>query len=267
MFAPRWNRRAVRLPVFAAAFFSFSISALSVHAQGSSGASADIESRTLIDLPTAGLIPHGGVALDMDFYQSGGVLAGVSVGLWNRLMAGISYGGADLLGMETPTWNKAPGLSLKVRLLEETLEFPAVALGFSSQGKEAFLREKNRYLIKSRGIYAVMSKNYTALGSMGFHGGVNYSFETDDGDTDPDLFFAVEKSITPFASAVAEYDLGVNDSNSGALGRGRGYLNLGFDISVGSGFTIGLNFKDLLKNQQTTAFGNRTIRLEFVRIR
>ena len=238
---------------------------MSACGQGSSGADAKLESRYLIDVPTAGIIPHGSLALDLDFFQNGGLLSGLSLGLWNRLVLGISYGGAGLIGTESPVWNKTPGFALKVRLLDETDFVPAIALGFDSQGKEFYVDRLDRYAIKSMGFFAVVSKNYGAWGFLSFHGGANYSLERGDGDDDPNFFGGIEKTIGPVASVLAEYNLGMNDSNRDALGRGRGYLNFGIRTSIGGGFTIGFNLKDVLKNQQDASVGNRTVRLEYLR--
>jgi hypothetical protein len=57
----------------------------------------------------------------------------------------------------------------------------------------------------------------------------------------------------------------MNDSNMGAQGRGRGYLNAGIRGSLGKGFTIGFNLKDIIKNQQEVSIGNRTLKCEFIR--
>jgi len=240
-------------------FFQF------VNAQGSAGTDAKIEPRYLIDLPTAGMIPHGSFALDMDIYQDDGLLAGTSLGLFDRLIIGVSYGGANLIGKENPTWNSIPGFQIKLRLLNETVFIPAIALGFDSQGKEVYNKQLERYTIKSPGFFAVASKNYNALGNLSFHGGVNYSLERADKDRDPNIFLGAEKSVGPFISILAEYNLGWNDSHNNALGRGRGYFNLGARISVGTGFSVGLNFKDVLKNQQEFTIGNRTLMLEYVK--
>ncbi len=233
-------------------------------AQGSAGERAAFEPRYLIDLPTAGMIPHNTLALDMDFYHSGGLLVGVSIGLFDRLDAGLSYGGVGVIGTESPVWNNSTGFHLKVRLLEESVLLPAIALGFDSQGKEEYVDPPGRYVIKSRGLYAVASKNYSAMGSLSLHGGVNYSLERGDDDTDPNFFVGIEKTIGASVSAVGEYDLALNDTNQDALGRGRGYLNIGLKASLGRGFTLGLNLKDLLRNQQTISIGNRTIAVEYL---
>jgi hypothetical protein len=233
-------------------------------AQGSSGEKATFEPRFLIDMPTAGMLPHNTLALDLDFYHTGGLLVGFSIGLFDRLDAGLSYGGVGIIGTESPAWNNSPGFHLKVRLIEESILLPAIALGFDSQGKEEYVDPPGRYVIKSRGIYAVASKNYSAMGSLSLHGGVNYSLERGDDDTDPDFFVGIEKTIGAAVSAVGEYDLGLNDTNADALGRGRGYLNVGVRASLGKGLTLCLNLKDLLRNQQTISIGNRTISIEFL---
>jgi hypothetical protein len=238
--------------------------AAGARAQGSSGAGATYEPRTLIDLPTAGMLPNATLATDLDFYHSGGLLVGFSVGLWNRLDAGLSYGGVGVIGTESPAWNDAPGFHVKIRLFEESVVLPAIALGFDSQGKEEYLDHPGRYLIKSRGLYAVASKNYDAMGYLSLHGGVSYSLERGDDDTDPDLFVGIEKTIGSAVSAVGEYDFAFNDTNREALGRGRGYLNVGLRAALGKGLTLGLNLKDLLRNQQTISIGNRTISVEFL---
>jgi hypothetical protein len=235
-----------------------------ITAQGTAGTAARYELRYLIDVPTAGMIPHGALALDMDVYHGGGLLAGVSLGAFDWLLIGISYGGGNIIGNETPAWNTIPGFQCKVRLLNESVAFPALVFGFDSQGKELYDKTLSRYSVKSMGFYAVASKNYEVVGNLSFHGGINYSLERADGDKDPNIFLGAEKSIGPVLSVLGEYDLGWNDSNHQAFGKGRGYLNLSVRVSLGKGFSLGMNMKDILKNQQEVTVGNRTLTLEYI---
>ena len=232
-------------------------------AQGSAGTSATLESRALIDLPTSGMLSHGKFALDMDFYQGGGLLVRISSGVFNRLLLGISYGGGKIIGTEQPTWNSVPGYSVRFRIIEETMAIPAIAFGFDSQGKEFYIDSLSRYAIKSLGFYVVASKNYEVLGFLSVHGGINYSLERADGDKDPNLFLGIEKTLGSIISTIAEYNLSINDSNQDALGKGRGYLNIGIRASIGDGFTLGFNLKDITRNQQDLTVGNRTMMLEY----
>jgi hypothetical protein len=232
-------------------------------AQGSAGTGARIEPRYIVDMPTAGILAHGTYAIDARFYGDGGLLVGFTAGLFGRLDLGISYGGSGLVGGGDPVMNEAPGLLVKVRILQESVVAPAIALGFDSQGYDGWITEMSRYVIKSPGFYGVISKNYDLLGFLSIHGGANYSLERADGDQDVNFFAGAEKSLGSFASLLAEYDLGMNDSDQGASGKGRGYLNAALTFSPGSGLTIGLCVKDILQNGRTGEGISRTIKIEF----
>jgi hypothetical protein len=232
-------------------------------AQGSAGTSGRLEPRYVVDIPTAGMIDKGSFIIDADFYQGGGVLFGFSFGIFDRFSAGFSYGGSRLIGGESPVMNPIPGFSLKLRVLEESTLFPALAVGFDTQGRDGYISSLDRYVIKSPGLYAVVSKNYAFLGYLSFHGGTNYTFERADGDRDLNFFAGAEKTIGPFASILMEYNLGLNDDGGNAIGKGRGYLNAALRILAGGGLTIGINLKDLTKNGGDVSVANRTFRIEF----
>jgi hypothetical protein len=234
------------------------------NAQGSAGSGSKYESRFIVDMPTAGIIPHGNFALDMQNYQTGGLLTGLTFGLFNRITFGISYGGEYIIGSEKPDWNSLPGFNVKLRFLDETMVVPALALGFDSQGKDGYDEELDRYAIKSPGFFIAASKNYSFLGYLSVHGGVNYSLERADDDRDPNLYAGLEKTIGPSAAFMAEYNLGWNDSHNRALGRGRGYLNFALRFSVGDGFSLGFQMKDVLDNQRKVTFGTRSLSIEYI---
>jgi hypothetical protein len=207
------------------------------------------------------------MAVDLNYYQDGGILAGYSIALFNRLLLGASFGGTNIVGVQDPVWNKNLGWNAKFRLFEESIAMPAVALGFDSQGKDGYIDSLNRYAIKSMGFYGVGSKNFSmvGLGYLSVHGGVNYSLEHADGNRNLNYFLGVEKTVGPFISAMGEYNAATNDESDRSLGRGRGYVNVGARMSFGNGFTLGLNLKDVARNQQTVSIGNRTLQLEYIR--
>ncbi len=210
---------------------------------------------------------RGGMkAFQADFFHSDGINAGFFYGLTDRLMIGLSYGGLRMIGTQSPDWNEVPGFLARVRVIEESEGFPALGIGFESQGAEGYIDAADRFTIKSPGLYLVVSKNYDASGYLGFHGGVNYSLEKDDGDKDVNLFCGLDKSIGSFLSIVGEYNLAWNDNSGNALGRrGRGYLNAGVSVYPGAGITLAFQFKDLLENQPHEGFANRTLRIDFTR--
>ena len=232
-------------------------------AQGSAGTKGKLEPRWLVDVPTAGMLSKGSVCLDVDFYQEGGVLLCASFGVFDRVSLGASYGGSKLIGGDTPVMNETPGMNVRIRLLEESFILPALVLGFDSQGNDGYLKELDRYRIKSPGFYAVVSKNYSFVGYLSLHGGANYSLERSDGDEDLNVFAGLEKTLGPIASLVLEYNLAANDSR--AVGRGRGYLNAGLRWIVGGGLTLGVNLKDLAKNGGDVSIANRTVHIEYIK--
>jgi|WetSurMetagenome_2_1015567.scaffolds.fasta_scaffold148406_2 hypothetical protein len=232
-------------------------------AQGSAGSNSTLEPRYVVDMPSAGMLESGQMGIDADFYQEGGMLFAFSYGIFDRLSVGLSYGGSGLIGSGTPVMNDVPGAMIKVRILDESVILPALAVGFDSQGRDGYLKALDRYSIKSPGFYAAVSKNYSMLGYLSLHAGVNYTLERGDGDRDVNGYLGVEKTIGPFVSLTVEYNVGLNDNSSSAIGRGRGYLNSALDISVGGGLTIGVHLKDLTGNARNVKIANRTFRLEF----
>jgi len=234
--------------------------------QGAAGTEGQLEPRFLVDMPSAGMLDKGSMALDVDFYQEGGVLFALSAGVLDRLSFGISYGGAHLIGSSSPVMNELPGVNVKVRIVEESVALPAIAIGFDSQGKDGYIKELDRYTVKSPGLYAAASKNYTLLGFFSLHGGINYSFERTDNDKDFNLFFGAEKTIGPVLSLVLEYNMGLNDNSGDAIGKGQGYLNTALRCTLGKGLTIAVYIKDLIHNGQDINAANRTFRLEYARV-
>jgi hypothetical protein len=223
-----------------------------------------VEPRTIVDKPTAGILRAGALALDVDLFEHGGVLAGLSIGFLDRALIGVSYGGSGLVGGDPPTMNDVPGMQLRVRVLDESRKVPAVALGFDSQGRGGYDPSQDRYTFKSPGVYAVVSKNSDFLGYLTLHAGGNYSLEKGDGDNDLNAYVGAEKTIGGALSLTAEYDFALNDNDHDARGKGRGYLNAALRWSIGSGLTLSAVLQDLLQNGGNNVFALRSLRLEYV---
>jgi hypothetical protein len=235
-------------------------------AQSYAGDGATIEPTMLIDKPTAGLLKQGTYAVSSNFFQRGGVLVGLMVGIFEPFTFGISYGGTDIIGPNKITMNPMPGVNVKLRLMGEGTLLPALAVGFDSQGKEPYLTSDSlkRYTIKSPGAYIAASKNYFFLGNLSVHGGINRSMEIDDGDSDMNLFLGVEKSLGKDISIMFEYDFAANDNHGQALGKGNGYLNFGFRWTWGKGLVVGFDLKNITKNQENVNVGNRTLQIDYI---
>ncbi len=246
-----------------ALFISSAASAANVN--GSAGSDAQVESRYLIDMPTAGILHNGMIGMNVHFYENSGVLVSLEAGAFNRLTFGLSYGGTNVIGSGAVDWNKLPGVNIRFRVIDESTDFPAIAVGFDSQGKDEYISKYDRYMYKSPGFFAAASKYFNMLGYLGIHGGMNYSLENGDGNKNLNFYAGADKTIGRDISVVAEYNFGLNDNfgSSGMLARsGSGFLNAGVKWSIGNGLTFEFNYKNLLDLKKTGSL--RTIRIEYV---
>ncbi len=233
-------------------------------------AAQPVQPRKLVDCPTAGLLDRGSYDVDLRIFPGGGLLGGVSVGLTDRLLLGVSYGGERIISEEEINWFPQAGVSIKYRVIEETFTLPALALGFDTQGYGAYVEndslEIERFAIKSKGFYCVASKNYKVLGTpLGFHLGANYSLEDDDRDKDPNIFLGVDKGLGQELAVVAEYDFAFNDDkNIANFGKGYGYLALGLRMSFGDRLQLELDFMNLVKNRKDIDYVARQARIIYL---
>jgi hypothetical protein len=235
-------------------------------AQGTAGDKAKFEYRTLIDMPTAGILEKGFVGVGTDILPDGVLIAKIEVGVFDNVSFGISYGGANVIGAGRPKWYNLPGINFRFRITNETVIIPAIALGFDSQGKGEYFESSNRYAIKSPGFYAAVSKNFGLLGYLSIHGTANYSLEKDDGDNFVNLMAGIEKTLGPNLSLIMDYDFTLNDNTTDLFGEGNGYLNLGLRLSLGEGFTIGFDLRDLLDNKTwKPSIADRSIKIEYIK--
>jgi len=235
-------------------------------AQGTAGESAKYEYRSLIDMPTAGVLEKGLVGVSADVMPYGTLISRLEVGVFDGICFGISYGGGNLIGAGKLSWYKFPGVNIKFRLFKESVLMPSLLLGFDSQGKGEYFDSSSRYSIKSPGFFASASKNFALLGYLSIHGTLNYSLESEDGDNFVNLTVGVEKTIGSILSVLAEYDFALNDNKTISFGNGKGYLNVGARISLGEGFTFGLDLRDMLKNKKwSPSSADRAIRIEYIK--
>jgi hypothetical protein len=245
-------------------YFYSLIFSFNIFAQGTAGEKAKYEYRYIIDMPTAGIIEKGIVAVKTDFLPDGVLVQWIEAGVFENVSIGISYGGSNFIGSGSIEWYNWPGVTFRARILNETVYIPAITLGFDSQGKGEYFKSDERYAIKSPGFFAAVSKNFELLGYLGLHAETNYSFEGND-DNYVDLRVGFEKTLGSSFSLIAEYDFAFNDNNSG-FGIGRGFLNTGLRWSPGPGFTLGFDLRDLLDNEPNVSNGvGRAFMIEYLK--
>ena len=217
----------------------------------------DVPPRHIIDFPTAGLLRRGGFDVQARFYGQSGLYLATNVGISQRFMFGVSFGGTEVLGDQEPNWNPQPGVLVRYQAIGESAGLPAVTLGFESQGYGAYLDSTQRYVNKSPGFYAVASKSYnwiSLLNRFDFHGGLNYSLDKGDGDEDLNFFLGTTWAVNDDVEFMFEYDLAFNDSpeQNRTIGDGKGWFNAGMRFNVANIVYIEFFLKNLLDNNRSS---------------
>jgi hypothetical protein len=237
-----------------------------VFSQGTAGENAKYEYRTLVDMPTAGILEKGFIGATTEILPDGVVIEKLEVGAFDNISFGISYGGANIIGSGNIDWYNYPGVNIRIRLFNEAVTFPAISIGFDSQGKGVYHKSFGRFDIKSTGFYAAASKNFAFLGYLSLHAAANYSLESKDGDSFMDINFGVEKTLGSSVSFIIEYDFAFNDNETKYFGSNNGYLNAGIRWSIGEGFTLDFDLRDLLDNKKLNpSAADREIKIEYIK--
>lgn len=239
----------------------------------------------LIDLPTANILKGGALRTSLRLYEDGGALTYLSVGVSSKMMFGISFGGLHVIGDKSVNWNDYPGVNIAFRLVEEDLVLPAISIGYDWQGYGKYWKATSydstiqrqvsdgtigptnvmldRYSVKSRGFYAVVSKGYQSLVRIGLHAGLNISLEDSDGDTDPTIFMGTDILLSRDLAFVTEYDFATNDDVVRGSNNGKGYLNIGIKWAFTNFMSLEFDIKNLLASQDGKSDERRIVKFVY----
>lgn len=208
------------------------------------------EEISLVASPTAGILPHGAYLFRGSLGPDSGLLFGVRVGFRDRLMVGVSYGVQEFIGRGEVQANDIPGFQLRLRVIEEGIQGPAIAVGIDTQGEDGYIEDWERYERKSKGFYVAFSKNYRLIRDFSIHGGVNWSLEDRD-ENGFDLFAGLALEVAPGFVILGDYAAGLNDDDRDietTLTRGRGYLDAGVRFDYRENLRLKVLFRDLTGN-------------------
>lgn len=220
----------------------FSVNA---NAKGTAGNAATYETRYIVDMPTAGMLSDLRYSVLTGVMGHGGAILQFTVAPFDFVNIGAAMSADGLIGDNDPVWQDYPGFEIKFRLIDEKKSFPALALGFSSQGRGAYIPSSKTFEIPSPGFFLAASKNYVwSLGQLAFHAGVNYSVEIDGNDRAPNFYLGWEQSIGKYFAVNLEWNSFSGDKTKDFNG---GILNSSFRFSASDNVTIELQFKDFTK--------------------
>ncbi len=211
------------------------------------------------------MLPKGSFDLDMRTFSGGGLQAQLGIGLMNRFSIGLGLW--SILGSfryHTELGSTFGISNAPDRLLEEGHGFPAVAIGFNSQGFGPYDDSLKRYQVKSTGFYVAFTSNFQFYSNnAGLSWGANYSLENER-DSDPSAFVGFNADLGNNMLFLTEYDLALNDNTRYSVyGRGRGFFNMGLVWYLTDGLSLELDLKDLLRNRTNASSIDREARLVY----
>jgi hypothetical protein len=210
----------------------------------------------IVSIPTAGVLSRGEARIHQKIYKNNGLAVGADVGLFENFQFGVAYGVEHLIGDRDPNWHNKIDFHGRYRIINETIGFPAIAVGIDTQGHGHYDKRVKRYEIKSKGAYVVLSKNFAFMGLMGFDVGTNYTFETNDKNGRKlDAFAGMYKTIGDDLTVFLDYSAGFNDREKGDLhsGLGRGYLNSGIQMRFSDNLSMKFLMYDMLQNRRSSS--------------
>lgn len=243
-----------------------SLSYASAAAQGNAGDGAPVESRFIVDMPTAGVLAKGAFGVYVNTFPYGGMMTDISYGLASWLNIGASFGVNNLIGSGEIVVQDYPAIHLRARIFSESLVVPALMIGVNTQGRGGFLGD--RFQTQPAGIFAALSKSYRwPLGLVSGHLGLCYSLSPNRPSKQiPNVFIGVEHSLGPFLSIAAEYNPTLDERFPSVIYLEKGgLLNLAARCSVLSGITAEIQFRDVLRNLSNVQGISRTLGVEVVR--
>ncbi len=226
-----------------------------VIAQGSAGEFAVYESQRIVDMPTAGVLPRDCVLFRVLAFEEGGVLIEALLSPLPRLQLGLGYSGTAIIGTQPPRWQGPPAVLLRWRIIEESLVFPAIALGMETLGRGPTFDAQ--FTTPAPGIYLTLSKQYRwVLGGVALHGGFGYGFDLRFNGKTLNAWAGLEQMLGRSVAVSIELNPRSIEMQLPLL------LNTVLRWSVLRGATLELYVRDVLA--QTAARSIRTVGIEMI---
>jgi len=213
----------------------------------------------IVQEPTAGLVAPGTYGVSLSTFPSDGLRFSFTVGVINRVMLGLGYGGWDITGLQDPTWFEHVYLKAGVRLLDESDAFPGVLIGFDNEPEQA--RTGASYSRSSRDLYLAGSKNFETIGGdLAFHLGISMDVQEPE---HAGAWLGMDKSLPGGFGAALEWDLATDEDDSVRIDNGGGFLNGELFWESFGQVRVSLQFIDLM---ETGGESYRALGIDFLGI-
>ncbi len=210
----------------------------------------------LIDQPDIIVPDHGIYGIQLRFGPTGDVITYGTLGLFNRLSLGISYGASNLIGAGNPEFYHQPGVQIRVKAIEEAYLIPTVILGLDNQGYGSYDEDGERYQIMSKGIYLQVGRQFEYPDfAIAPNLGLNYCFES---DGRLDMFVGIKFSIKSSVQILFDYSPNISDE----LDQNKGYFNTALNLILHEDVFCQFALRDLLDNGHDQQM-NRMVKFGF----
>ncbi len=230
-----------------------------------SGSDSKFEPRTIVDMPTAGVLSKGHYSINGNTFPNGGVSLNFTAGIFTNFNLGLSFASNNIISNDNLESQNLPGINLSYRIIDEKKEFPAITLGVNTQGKSRYLTDNKRFETLSPGLYLAVSKNFNSfIGNNSVHFGINYSFEPVPTKRNINSYFGFEQTLGSSLSINLEYNLLLNEYDNLIYKNGRGLLNSSIKYSFDNNLSVELQFRDLLKSNAQNMGINRIFAFEYI---
>lgn len=189
---------------------------LSVSGRGVAG-----ELMRLVREPTAGIVAPRTYHFSMSTFPSDGLRFSLTAGLFPRFAAGLSYGGWNVTGLNSPSWFDHVYMKARFRVLDETESLPGMLVGFDNEPEA--VRAGATYSRKARDLFVALSKNFLAPGGdMAFHLGLSADVTR---LVHAGVWTGVDKSLPGGFGLVLEYDLATDEADSVRFDNNGGFVS------------------------------------------
>lgn len=233
--------------------------------QGSAGNDAAFESRYIVDMPTAGMIPESSFSIYGLAFSHGGILGEMFVSPLKDFLIGVSFGGTGIIGESDMKFQKLPAVHIRYRIIEEKISFPAILIGINTQGRGLYNNSSENFEVFSPGVFLSLSKNFNwLLGDIAFHGGINYTFEAKPEIRTPNFYLGIEQAIGPSLSLNAEFNAAINEHKENYI-QEIGIFNSSLRWSLTGGITLEFLIRDIFSNRIDYDTPSRYIGLEYIK--
>jgi len=183
----------------------------------------------LIDVPTANTLVKGEVNYDAKFYEGGGILNRIYVGVFDRLMIGCGLNIENLIGEGNVSVDLPPTFAGRIRLTDDRDSIPAITIGYEGEG----------YMDSpAKGAFLALTKEISMGGAFLQLTGDAYTNEFTHFGKDINFAAGLAAAITRDFVISSEYD-GILEKDYSHINAGVAYFFDPIEISIDVKYGLG----------------------------